>query len=80
MLCMVIVVSELLPYVQLLSQVLICRNEAEKCLIETSINSLRISLKVNANPVCALSNDSKNDGKQKFYYLMSNLAYTRKQG
>ncbi|KAH1236776.1 Actin-related protein 2/3 complex subunit 4 [Glycine max] len=25
--------------------VLICRNEAEKCLIETSINSLRISLK-----------------------------------
>ncbi|MBA0681389.1 hypothetical protein Goari_023197, partial [Gossypium aridum] len=26
--------------------VLICRNEAEKCLIETSINSLRISLKV----------------------------------
>jgi actin related protein 2/3 complex subunit 4 len=27
-------------------QVLICRNEAEKCLIETSINSLRISLKV----------------------------------
>lgn len=28
-------------------QVLICRNEAEKCLIETSINSLRISLKVN---------------------------------
>ncbi|KAK3001648.1 hypothetical protein RJ639_020569, partial [Escallonia herrerae] len=28
------------------SQVLICRNEAEKCLIETSINSLRISLKV----------------------------------
>ncbi|GER30011.1 actin-related protein 2/3 complex subunit 4 [Striga asiatica] len=28
--------------------VLICRNEAEKCLIETSINSLRISLKVNS--------------------------------
>nr|GLL43800.1 actin-related protein 2/3 complex subunit 4 [Ipomoea trifida] len=27
-------------------QVLICRNEAERCLIETSINSLRISLKV----------------------------------
>ncbi|KAK2643998.1 hypothetical protein Ddye_019193 [Dipteronia dyeriana] len=27
-------------------QVLICRNEAEKCLIEASINSLRISLKV----------------------------------
>lgn len=27
-------------------QVLICRNEAEKCLIETSINSLRISIKV----------------------------------
>lgn len=27
-------------------QVVICRNEAEKCLIETSINSLRISLKV----------------------------------
>ncbi|CDP21805.1 unnamed protein product, partial [Coffea canephora] len=26
--------------------VVICRNEAEKCLIETSINSLRISLKV----------------------------------
>ncbi|KAL8162840.1 hypothetical protein V2J09_014329 [Rumex salicifolius] len=26
--------------------ILICRNEAEKCLIETSINSLRISLKV----------------------------------
>ncbi|KAL2893503.1 Actin-related protein 2/3 complex subunit 4 [Bienertia sinuspersici] len=26
--------------------VLICRNEAEKCLIETSINSLRINLKV----------------------------------
>lgn len=31
------------------SQVLICRNEAEKCLIETSINSLRISLKVNSS-------------------------------
>jgi hypothetical protein len=30
-----------------LLQVVICRNEAEKCLIETSINSLRISLKVN---------------------------------
>ncbi|KAH7835683.1 hypothetical protein Vadar_028741 [Vaccinium darrowii] len=30
----------------LLNPVLICRNEAEKCLIETSINSLRISLKV----------------------------------
>ncbi|KAL6517079.1 Actin-related protein 2/3 complex subunit 4 [Orobanche hederae] len=29
----------------LLNPVLICRNEAEKCLIETSINSLRISLK-----------------------------------
>lgn len=29
-----------------LLQVLICRNEAEKCLIETSINSLRISMKV----------------------------------
>lgn len=29
-------------------QVVICRNEAEKCLIETSINSLRISLKVNS--------------------------------
>ncbi|KAL3726684.1 hypothetical protein ACJRO7_031571 [Eucalyptus globulus] len=28
------------------SMILICRNEAEKCLIETSINSLRISLKV----------------------------------
>jgi hypothetical protein len=27
-------------------QVLICRNEAEKCLIETSINSIRISMKV----------------------------------
>ena len=27
-------------------QVLICRNEAEKCLIETSINSVRISMKV----------------------------------
>ncbi|KAL2901071.1 Actin-related protein 2/3 complex subunit 4 [Bienertia sinuspersici] len=26
--------------------VLICRNEAEKCLMETSVNSLRISLKV----------------------------------
>ncbi|VAI40266.1 unnamed protein product [Triticum turgidum subsp. durum] len=26
--------------------VLICRNEAEKCLVETSINSIRISLKV----------------------------------
>ncbi|KAH0992695.1 hypothetical protein GBA52_004178 [Prunus armeniaca] len=33
-------------YLLLLPQVLICRNEAEKCLIETSINSLRISLKV----------------------------------
>ncbi|XP_021862534.1 actin-related protein 2/3 complex subunit 4 isoform X1 [Spinacia oleracea] len=30
----------------LLNPVMICRNEAEKCLIETSINSLRISLKV----------------------------------
>ncbi|KAK9088059.1 hypothetical protein Syun_030453 [Stephania yunnanensis] len=30
----------------LLNPVLICRNEAEKCLIETSINSLRISIKV----------------------------------
>ncbi|KAH8483993.1 hypothetical protein H0E87_028421 [Populus deltoides] len=30
----------------LLNSILICRNEAEKCLIETSINSLRISLKV----------------------------------
>ncbi|ESQ56245.1 hypothetical protein EUTSA_v10026384mg [Eutrema salsugineum] len=30
----------------LLNPVLICLNEAEKCLIETSINSLRISLKV----------------------------------
>ncbi|KAL8214238.1 hypothetical protein R6Q57_003687 [Mikania cordata] len=30
----------------LLNPVVICRNEAEKCLIETSINSLRISLKV----------------------------------
>ncbi|KAI3826638.1 hypothetical protein L1987_00688 [Smallanthus sonchifolius] len=30
----------------LLNSVVICRNEAEKCLIETSINSLRISLKV----------------------------------
>ncbi|XP_059651430.1 actin-related protein 2/3 complex subunit 4 isoform X1 [Cornus florida] len=30
----------------LLNPVLICRNEAEKCLIETSINSVRISLKV----------------------------------
>ncbi|CAI0389059.1 unnamed protein product [Linum tenue] len=30
----------------LLLQVLICRNEAERCLIETSINSLRLSLKV----------------------------------
>ncbi|KAL6532187.1 Actin-related protein 2/3 complex subunit 4 [Orobanche gracilis] len=29
----------------LLNPVVICRNEAEKCLIETSINSLRISLK-----------------------------------
>ncbi|KAG0581354.1 hypothetical protein KC19_4G244400 [Ceratodon purpureus] len=27
-------------------QILICRNEAEKCLIESSINSLRISIKV----------------------------------
>ncbi|OAE29965.1 hypothetical protein AXG93_669s1140 [Marchantia polymorpha subsp. ruderalis] len=27
-------------------QVLICRNEAENCLIETSINSLQISIKV----------------------------------
>lgn len=27
-------------------QILICRNEAEKCLIETSVNSLRISIKV----------------------------------
>lgn len=34
-------------FVKLLLQILICRNEAEKCLIETSINSLRISLKVN---------------------------------
>ncbi|XP_047948786.1 actin-related protein 2/3 complex subunit 4-like [Salvia hispanica] len=32
----------------LLNPILICRNEAEKCLIETSINSLRISLKVNS--------------------------------
>ncbi|XP_057992632.1 actin-related protein 2/3 complex subunit 4 isoform X3 [Hevea brasiliensis] len=31
--------------VLLLNPILICRNEAEKCLIETSINSLRISLK-----------------------------------
>ncbi|CAI0629414.1 unnamed protein product [Linum tenue] len=30
----------------LLNPVLICRNEAERCLIETSINSLRLSLKV----------------------------------
>eukprot|EP00270_Netrium_digitus_P015573 TRINITY_DN5476_c0_g1_i2.p1 TRINITY_DN5476_c0_g1~~TRINITY_DN5476_c0_g1_i2.p1 ORF type:complete len:170 (+),score=31.93 TRINITY_DN5476_c0_g1_i2:206-715(+) len=30
----------------LLAPVLICRNEAEKCLIEGSINSLRISIKV----------------------------------
>ncbi|XP_031481809.2 actin-related protein 2/3 complex subunit 4 isoform X2 [Nymphaea colorata] len=30
----------------LLNPVLICRNEAEKCFIETSINSLRISIKV----------------------------------
>uniref|UniRef100_A0A804P634 Actin-related protein 2/3 complex subunit 4 n=2 Tax=Zea mays TaxID=4577 RepID=A0A804P634_MAIZE len=30
----------------LLNPVLICRNEAEKCLIETSINSIRISMKV----------------------------------
>uniref|UniRef100_A0A7C8ZT96 Actin-related protein 2/3 complex subunit 4 n=1 Tax=Opuntia streptacantha TaxID=393608 RepID=A0A7C8ZT96_OPUST len=30
----------------LLNPILICRNESEKCLIETSINSLRISLKV----------------------------------
>ncbi|XP_025884274.1 actin-related protein 2/3 complex subunit 4 isoform X4 [Solanum lycopersicum] len=30
----------------LLNPITICRNEAEKCLIETSINSLRISLKV----------------------------------
>ncbi|KAL6011287.1 Actin-related protein 2/3 complex subunit 4 [Asimina triloba] len=29
----------------LLNPVLICRNEAEKCLIETSINSIRISMK-----------------------------------
>ena len=29
-------------------QILICRNEAEKCLIESSINSLRISIKVTA--------------------------------
>uniref|UniRef100_A0A7I4DF03 Actin related protein 2/3 complex subunit 4 n=1 Tax=Physcomitrium patens TaxID=3218 RepID=A0A7I4DF03_PHYPA len=27
-------------------QILICRNESEKCLIESSINSLRISIKV----------------------------------
>ena len=33
-------------FLKLSFQVLICRNEAEKCLIETSINSLRISLKV----------------------------------
>ncbi|KAG7013415.1 Actin-related protein 2/3 complex subunit 4 [Cucurbita argyrosperma subsp. argyrosperma] len=30
----------------ILNPILICRNESEKCLIETSINSLRISLKV----------------------------------
>ncbi|KAG0581349.1 hypothetical protein KC19_4G244400 [Ceratodon purpureus] len=30
----------------LLNPILICRNEAEKCLIESSINSLRISIKV----------------------------------
>jgi actin related protein 2/3 complex subunit 4 len=30
----------------LLNPILICRNEAEKCLIEASINSLRISIKV----------------------------------
>ncbi|KAJ6840886.1 uncharacterized protein M6B38_119095 [Iris pallida] len=30
----------------LLNPVLICRNEAEKCLIETSINSVRVSMKV----------------------------------
>ncbi|XP_039133290.1 actin-related protein 2/3 complex subunit 4-like [Dioscorea cayenensis subsp. rotundata] len=29
-----------------LLQILICRNEAEKCLIETSINSVRVSIKV----------------------------------
>jgi hypothetical protein len=31
---------------QMGAQILICRNEAEKCLIEASINSLRISIKV----------------------------------
>ncbi|XP_073388846.1 actin-related protein 2/3 complex subunit 4 isoform X2 [Physcomitrium patens] len=30
----------------LLNPILICRNESEKCLIESSINSLRISIKV----------------------------------
>ncbi|KAH0471160.1 hypothetical protein IEQ34_000883 [Dendrobium chrysotoxum] len=30
----------------LLNPVLICRNEAEKCLVETSINSIRVSVKV----------------------------------
>ncbi|EPS62361.1 hypothetical protein M569_12430, partial [Genlisea aurea] len=30
----------------LLNPVIICRNESEKCLIETSINSLRVSLKM----------------------------------
>ncbi|KAJ4812035.1 Actin-related protein 2/3 complex subunit 4 [Rhynchospora pubera] len=30
----------------IMNPVLICRNEAEKCLIETSINSIRISMKV----------------------------------
>ncbi|XP_039118868.1 actin-related protein 2/3 complex subunit 4 [Dioscorea cayenensis subsp. rotundata] len=30
----------------LLNPILICRNEAEKCLIETSINSVRVSIKV----------------------------------
>ncbi|XP_078434551.1 binding protein [Wolffia australiana] len=30
----------------LLNSVIICRNEAEKCMIETSINSLRLSIKV----------------------------------
>lgn len=34
------------PNLSFAIQVVICRNEAEKCLIETSINSLRISLKV----------------------------------
>ncbi|XP_021641516.2 uncharacterized protein LOC110636217 isoform X2 [Hevea brasiliensis] len=41
--------------VLLLNPILICRNEAEKCLIETSINSLRISLKIFVNESRSIS-------------------------